>query len=220
MSQYAVIGLGSFGSVLATELVKSGCEVLAIDKDEARVEAIQDVVQTAVIGDVTVRRTLEALHLDDLDGVIIGLGDNMDASILAALYLKELGVKNVRAKAINSDHAKILQALGVTNIIQPEHDTALRLAKELSHPNVLDYFPLHPEYSVTDMNSPESFAGKSLRELNLGARYTVQVIAVRDKETDQVHMAPDGSYVIRKGDVLVLLGRDHDVARLAGRKEG
>jgi len=85
---------------------------------------------------------------------------------------------------------------------------------------VLDYFPLHPEYSVTDMDSPEDFASKSLRDLNLGARYTVQVIALRDKETDQVHMAPDGSYVIRKGDVLVLLGRDRDVARLAGHKGG
>ena len=218
MSQFAVIGLGSFGSALAQKLVENGCEVLAIDKDETRVHDMQDKVQTAVIGDVTIRRTLEALPLADMDAVIVCLGDQMDSSILAALYLRELGVKEIRAKAISEDHAKILAALGVSHLILPEQETAVRLAKELSFPNVLDYFPLHPEYCIADMDSSPKFVGKSLRELDLGARHNVQVIAVRQKNPEGVQMAPDGRYVIQEGDVLVVLGRNKDVERMTAVK--
>ncbi len=214
MGQFALIGLGSFGAALAQTLVDNGCEVLAVDLDEKRVEEVQDVVQTAVIGDVTVRRTLEVLPLGDMDGVIISLGDHMDAAILAALYLQELGVKNIWAKAINEDHAKILTALGVQRTILPEREMATRLGTELSYPNALDFLALPPEYRITEVRPNETLEGKSLRDLDLGAKFNVQVIAVHGPKNEDVQMAPDGRYVIQKTDVLVVLGKVKDIDRL------
>ncbi len=219
MSQFAVIGLGSFGSALASKLVENGCEVLALDKSEQAVEAVQDLVQTAVIGDVTVRRTLEVLPLRDMDAVIISLGDHMDAAILAALYLRELGVEHIWAKAINEDHAKILAALGVERAILPEREMAARLATELSYPNALDYLKLPPEYHITEVRPRREFVGKSLSQLNLASRFNVQVIAVHGPERADVHMAPDGSYVIQEHDVLVVLGKAKGIDQLRGEMD-
>lgn len=217
MKQFAVIGLGSFGSVLATKLAQDGCEVLAVDENPTRVESVRDVVLTAVIADVTSRKALESLPLADMDRVAVCLGDHMDASILAALYLKELGVKEIWAKAIDEDHAKILTAVGVSHTILPERDTALRLARDFCFPNMLDYFPLHPDYSIAEMAPLRDFVGRSFSELNLGSKLSVQVIAVRDGTSNGITMAPDGSYVVRDTDLLVLLGRNKDINRLKGR---
>lgn len=218
MRQFAVIGLGRFGSAMAGKLIENGCEVLVMDKDPKPVQGFRDQAHAAVIGDATDRKALESLRLDELDVVILCLGERMEASILATLYLKELGVKEIWSKVVSADHAKILSRLGVSKTVLPEKDTAQRLANQLSYPNMLDYLPLHPEYSIMQITCPPELSGKSLKELNLRSKYGVQVLAVQEYVPERIDMAPDGDFVVKDSDVLIVLGRNEDIEKLSRGK--
>jgi trk system potassium uptake protein TrkA len=214
MRSFAVIGVSSFGYYVCRYLVERGCYVLAIDNDEAKINRIKEIVPKAVIADATDKEALEKLGLSDFDAVIVSLGDRIDASILVTLYLRQLGVKEIIAKAITEDHGKILDLIGATTVLFPEKDSAYRLARSLDSAAVLDYIPLTPGISIVEMAAPMSFLGKTLAELDLRRRFNVQVVMIKQLIPDKVTVIPSGDHVIKDSDVLVLLGKDEDLKRL------
>ena len=167
MKRFAVIGLGNFGFYAAKALFEDGNEVVAIDTDKARVQAIDPFATEAVILDATDKEALKSLGLRNMDGVIVSTGTKISTSILICLYLQEIGVKKILAKALDNDHEKILRKVGATEIIHPERDMALRISRGLSRPNILDFIPLAEEFDLIQVSPPREFIGKSLKELNL-----------------------------------------------------
>ncbi|MGV8041060.1 MAG: potassium channel family protein [Thermoanaerobaculaceae bacterium] len=212
MRRFAVIGLGRFGAHLAERLYELGHEVLAVDIDPISVQAVQGKVSTAAVADTRDKQQLRALGLKDFDTVIISVGDHLEASTLAALYCKEMELRVV-ARAVNEDHGRILDALGVDEVVYPERDMAIRLAERLSSGNLLDYIPLGEDYSIMELAVPESFTRKTLAELNVRARFNVHVLAIQDVLTGKVNMAPPADQVLADTNVLVILGQRQDLER-------
>ncbi len=205
MSRFAVIGLGRFGATLASRLYELGHEVLGVDVDEELVQSCRDRMNAVMVVDVRDKAQFRSIGIKDFDTVIISVGEHLEASTLAALYCKELGVR-VIARAVSEDHGKILEALGVDEVIYPERDMALRLAEKLSSKNLLDFVSLGPEFSIVEVAAPASFIGRSLSELDVRRRFGVHVIAIRDVLTENVTPAPPPDAKIRDSDVLVVLG--------------
>ncbi len=212
MRQFAVIGLGSFGLQVARRLAANGGEVLVVDVDRNLVDEAKDFVQRAVIADATDDRALAELGLDSMDAVLVCLG-SIQSSVLAVLHLRELKVKRIMAMAVSTDHVKILNSLGADRVIYPEQDAAERLANSLSWGNVLDHVPLAPGYSMLEAAAPDEITGKTLKEAGLGARYGIQVIAVKELVPDRFNLAPRAEFIIKESDILILLGRDEDLER-------
>jgi trk system potassium uptake protein len=212
MGRFAVIGLGRFGSHLASRLYELGHEVLAVDQDADLVQAMRDRVSQVAQVDAREKAQLRALGLKDFDTAIISVGEHLEASTLAALYCKELELRVV-ARAVTEDHGKILEALGVDEIVFPERDMALRLAERLASTNLLDFIALGSDYSIAEVATPSPFIGKSLTELQVRQRFNVQVIAIQDVLTGNVAMAPPPDVRIRDSDVLVILGSKKDIER-------
>ncbi len=218
MRHFAVIGMSSFGYYLCKFMAERGFYVLAIDNDEVKINRVKDFVQKAVIADATDKETLERLGLGDFDGVVVSLGDRIDASILVTLYLRQLGVDEIIAKAITEDHGKILDLIGATTVLFPEKDMAYRLAHSLDNVNVLDYIPLTSDVSIIEMAPPNSFLGKTLAELDLRRKYHVQVLMIKELVPENVVVIPTGDHVIKDSDVLVVMGKDEDLKRLESLK--
>ncbi|MBC7349438.1 MAG: TrkA family potassium uptake protein [Candidatus Aminicenantes bacterium] len=217
--RFAIIGLGSFGSYLARKLYEKGHEVLVIDKDKDKVEEAKDFSSQAVWMDSADKDSLQALGIEDMDVVVVSLGPEMESSILTVLYLHELGVNRILAKALSADHGKILEAIGATEVIYPERDMAFRLAQRLSSRNVLEYLPLAENISIQEIVPPEAFIGKKLRDLDLTNRYRVQVIAVRQLVPDQLIFVPGADFVVKDSDVLVVMGEEESLAKLCACKK-
>jgi trk system potassium uptake protein len=210
--QYAVIGMGRFGSSVATTLYNEGVEVLAIDKSEQHIEDYKEHVTHAVIGDSTDEQTLKAVGIRNFDTVIVAIGDDIQASILTVLILKEMGVSNVVAKALNKHHAQVLFKVGADKVIFPERDMGERVAHQLmASPNVLNFIELSDDYSIEEIKLPMSMAGKNLIEINLRAKYNITVIGV--KTANKVDISPDPEKTLRAEDILIVLGENGDLNR-------
>ena len=191
MMRVVIMGIGNFGHFFARRLSTQKVEILAVDIDKQAVDRVAPFVSHAVVGDVTDRDLLEELDVASADYVVISLGDeHMDPSILATLHSRSLGAKNVYAKAISDDHARILELIGATRIIHPEREVAESLAEALGKPNVLDFIPLGEEYSIVEFEPPSGFVGRSLAELDLRNRYGVTVIGVKEYVTGRRRMNP------------------------------
>jgi trk system potassium uptake protein TrkA len=212
--KFAIIGLGSFGSNVAKTLYERGNEVLAIDKDKEKIEAFKSFVSHAVSMDSRDKENLQALGVQDMDVVVISLGPEMESSILTVLYLHELGAKRIIAKALTEDHAKILDAVGATEVIYPEKDMAIRTALKLSSPNILDYLPLTSGISIQEIAPPEKFIGKSLRELDVRNKYGVQVIAVKELIPEETVYIPKADFVIKDSDILIIMGEEKQLEKI------
>ena len=208
-----VIGLGEFGRELAKQLAKD-CEVLALDREEAMVEAIMNKVQRALILDVRDFQSLSSVVTTDFDEAIVGMGEGLESSIMATLHLKKIGVKRIWAKATTTDHAAILKAIGANEIIFPERETARRLAAQLVNPNLLDFIPLEGDYRVMDVAPPDSFYGHSLIELDLRKRFGVFVLAIKELIPTRFVFLPPPDFIIKPSDILVMIGREEDLIRL------
>lgn len=204
--KFAVIGLGSFGSHVAKKLYENGEEVLAIDHDRDRIELLKNQVSHAVHMEAADKENLEALGIKDMDVVIVSLGPKMEASILTVLYLYELQVKRIIAKALTEDHKKILDSVGATEVIYPEKDMAIRTALKLSNPNVMEYLPLVAGVEIQEIAPPDKFVGKSLQELDLRNKYGINVIAVRGLVPEKTTIIPGADFVIKDSDILVVIG--------------
>lgn len=209
MKNFLVIGLGSFGLTLARALIEQGNEVAVVDLQEERVNEARNFVDKAIIADVKRRDVLAELHVDAFDTVVVNLGDEIDASILTTLFLKQMGARRVFVKATSEDHATILKMVGADQVIFPERDTALRLSHILGSPNLLDEVLLAPGYSLIEMSAPDAFVGRSLAKLNLTNLYRVQVLLI--KRPGGAVVFPRGELEIHAGDTVVLMGRDPDL---------
>lgn len=214
MRSFVVIGLGKFGFNIAKTLYELGQEVTAIDVDKEVIQRIQDHSSQAVVTDATVSANLMALGVEEVDVAIVSLGEKMDASILVSLHLKELGLKEIWVKAISEDHGKILEHLGVTEVIHVEKDMAHRIAQNLSRPNVLDYLPVSEGYSIQETSVPQAFTGKSLLDLNLRKRFDINVIAIKELVPERLVLNPEADFVLKDSDIMVILGRDQDLDKL------
>lgn len=203
---FAVLGLGRFGASVARNLAAAGFEVLAVDQDEHLVQAIAGEVTHAVQADLTDEAALANLGLRNFDVVVVGIGSNIQASILATLMLKEMGVPYIVAKATSDHHARVLEKVGADRVVSPEKEMGERVANALSTANLVDYIAFAPGFSIVEVLSPEESHGKSLKELNWGAKLGVNVVAIR--RGDQVKPAPGAGDVIQKGDVLIAAGPD------------
>lgn len=214
MKQFAIIGLGNFGHYLAIHLYKKGNEVLAIDKDANTVSEIKAQVSQAVVADATDRKAMEALGLDKMDAAVICIGSVLSESILATLTLKDIGLKQLYAKALSEAHSRILYKIGASEVFFPEKDQATALAERLHNPNMLDYFPFLEGYSIIEMAPPKTFIGQSLKELDLINRFGIQVVAIKELIPDRVNLIPTAQCVLKDSDIMILLGPNKNFDKL------
>lgn len=216
MRQVCVIGLSQFGSHLARQLVKMSCEVLVIDRNEQRVNELRDEVQRAVIGDARSYEMLETVIPNSLDEAVLSLGSaSIEPSILCALHLKQIGVSRIVSTARSDDHAQILRAIGTTEIIYPERETADRVARRIANPALRDMFSLAGDYRILEVEAPSSIHNKSLQEMKLRDNFDLLVLAIRPVNLQEFRFLPTASTIIRPKDVLMLMGRELDLARFA-----
>ncbi len=200
-----IAGLGQFGGELARSLCEH-CDVLALDVDAGRVNDFADVVQRALILDVRDGEALREVVDGDFDEAVIALGGRLDASVLATLHLKNIGVPVIRAKALSADHADILRAVGASHVVYPERETARRLAAQIANPNLLDFIPVAEDYLAVEVAAPPAFHGKSLMALGLRARFGVFVMGVREKDPERFILLPGPDFVVKPSDVLLVIG--------------
>ena len=212
-NQYAVIGLGRFGLSIANKLYESGQEVLGVDLNEERVEDSHPFVTHSIIADSTDAEALKSIGIRNFDTVIVAIGNDIQASILTVLLLKELGVKKVIAKAINKLHGQVLKKVGADWVVFPERDMGIRVAHQLLSPNVLNFIEISKNYSVEEVKIPDRMKDKTLRELDLRARFNLSVIAIRHEDDLNISPLPDEK--IYFGDVLVVIGENSDLEKFA-----
>jgi trk system potassium uptake protein len=214
MKRFAVIGAGSFGYYVAKALYENKNEVIAIDRNKDRVQAIEPFCTSAVVQDVTHIEALKSLGLNELDAVIVSTGANIKPSILICFHLSRLGINRIIAKAEDDDHGEILKQLGATEIIRPGMDMAHRLAMRLTSPNILEFLPLAEEYTIAQVDPPPSFIGKSLKELDLRKRYEINIIAVKELVPERFVMVPSADFTVKESDILIILGKEKDLKEI------
>ncbi|MBN1479780.1 TrkA family potassium uptake protein [candidate division KSB1 bacterium] len=218
MKSYAIIGLSSFGHFLAKKLSESGHQILVIDRSENRIERVKSFVDKAVIADATDKEMLVSLGLADMDGVVVSLGDSMDASVLVTLYLRELKVSNIIAKALTEDHGKILNIIGANRVVFPERDEAYRLAKTLESEYILDAIKLSDDISIIEIAPPQAFVGHTLGELDLRKKYGVLVLVIKEIVPEEIVLVPDPQHMIKDTSVLMILGKEANLAKIKKMK--
>lgn len=212
MKTFVVIGLGRFGSAVATELCSLGHEVLAIDADSERVQKMAEQVTHAAAGDAKDPAVLRALGVRNFDCAIVAAGSDVGDSALITLNLKEAGVKQVVCKAQSHVHRKVLEKIGADQVVFPEKEMALHLAQSLSNEEILNYIELSGEYSILERMVPDSWQGKSLSELNIRAKHHLTVIAIRRGK--ELIISPGADARFRAGDSMLVLGGNHDIEKV------
>jgi len=209
--QFAVIGLGRFGSSICNELMNLGMEVLAMDKSEERVNEFATIATQAVIADTVDESVLIKLGLRNFDHVIVAIGEDIQSSILTTLMLKEIGVKHVTAKAQNDYHEKVLRKIGADHVVHPERDMGKRMAHYIVSNNVLEYIELSDEYSIVEIRVNQHLVGQSLLSLNIRAEYGLNIVAI--KRGEEIIVSPDPADPLQLDDVLIVIGADADINR-------
>lgn len=216
--QFAVIGLGRFGQRVAGGLYEAGAEVLAVDTDPAKVAEIKSHVTTAITANAAHEEALAALGVDQMDAVVVAIGKDVEASILVTALLKQYGCGQIIARASSDLQARILQLVGADRVIYPEDDEARRLVRVLSSPHVLDQIDLQGDLDLALLSAPADFIGHTLVDLKLRQRYSVNVVAIRQADTDSQPgptIFPDASYSVQPGDRLYVVGAAEALARIA-----
>jgi trk system potassium uptake protein TrkA len=211
--QYAVLGLGRFGSSVALTLADAGCEVLAVDSDEEKVQELADHVTYAVTADVTEPGVLESLSVSNIDIAVVGIAGNMEDSILATIMTKEAGAGYVIAKAMSEIHGTILAKVGADKVIYPERDSGIRLAKNLVSGNFMEFFALSDTYSIVELKVPGTWVGKSLRELDLRKNLGINMIGVMMEGKTVVNVDPETP--LEKSWTAIVVGDNRDLQRLS-----
>jgi trk system potassium uptake protein TrkA len=208
MKHIAVIGLGLFGTSVAETLVQQGHYVLGIDISEQRVQMLARQLNQCVTVSNTDEETLLALGIKEYDAVVVAIGD-IESNIMVVQTLQELGVKRVMAKAVSHRHGRVLQRLGVSQVIFPEHDMGVRAAHSLSGDRVIDYIELSDEYNIVEIQAPRHFVGKTLEQIDLRKNYRVSLIAI--KTAKKILISPPAETVIEAQSELVMIGKNDDL---------
>ncbi len=212
MARYTVIGLGKFGGHVARRLYERGHDVVGIDSHDGHVQDARGHCSQALAADATDVEVLRSAAVEESEAAVVSLGERMDASILATLYLRELGVKRIVAKAVSPDHGKILGLVAPTHVVHPEIEAAERVVNALAAPSIIEYLPLGVGFSLVEVLAPAAFHGRSLGQLEIRQRHHVLVVAVKNE--DRLELVPGGTYVVQPSDVLVMIGRDEDLQKL------
>jgi trk system potassium uptake protein TrkA len=216
--QFGVIGLGRFGSAMAMTLTELGHDVIGVDGDELRVQQLADVMTHALQIDATDEKALRAAGIQDVDVAIVSIGENIESSLLVVMQLRDLGIKTIVAKAVTPLHGRILEKLGVSRVIFPEREMAIRIAHSLVLPNVIDYIELSRDFSIVEVPAPDAFVGRTLKQLELRPRLGLTLIAIKRQSGDSgavvTNIAPAADEAILSGDVLALLGSNERLNQL------
>lgn len=215
MKRFAVVGMGNFGAAVAETLQGIGHEVIALDRNADRVDEMGGLVARAAVGDGTDVRTLKRLGVEDADAAVISTGDDLTASALTTLLMRDLGVEEIYVKVVSHDHARLIEKIGVTETIFPERESGIRLGKRISSRTLLNYVQLGEGFSLQEMAVPEAWVGRSLRELGLPRKHGVSVVAVHDVLMDAIHSVPNPDAPLKESDTLLVAGRDADLNRAA-----
>ena len=210
--QFVVIGCGRFGQSVAIKLAELGAEVMVVDDNEEIIQSIADKVTYAVQADATDENAIKALGIRNFDVAIVTIGSDIQSSILVTLMVKELGVKQIVAKAQNPSHAKVLYKIGANRVVFPEKEMGIKIAKSLMSSNVLDLIDLAPDYSILEIKMKSEWIGKSLVDINMRRMYSISVIAVKKGDEIDINVEPDR--ILLKDDVLVVVGSNKDLERL------
>ena len=214
MKKVVVIGLGIFGYNVVKELYENGIEVIGIDKKKEAVQAIRDISTKAILADGTEKNVMESIGIREDDLVIVSFGEDLAASTLITLHLKQMKIRHIIVKAPNEEHKLILEKVGATEVIIPEKEIAGKIVKSIVSPNVLDYIPVSRDYMICEIAAPKSFIGQTLSGLKVRSRYNIGVIAIRDTLTDRVELVPPADFVFKDSDVLVVIGKEGDIDRI------
>jgi trk system potassium uptake protein TrkA len=211
--QFLVIGAGRFGTSVARTLYELGHDVMIVDSDDALVQQISDSVTHAVQADASSEPALRALGIKDFDGVIVAIGHDVQTSIMACILLIEMGARYIVAKAQTELHGKVLRKIGVNRVVFPERDMGQKLAHNLISKNIIDLIELSSDYSVVEVSTPEKMAGKTMQELNLRAKYGINVIAIRG-ENGQTNIAPGADDRLNPKDIIVAIGANKNLREM------
>lgn len=210
---YAVLGLGRFGKTIVMTLAEAGFQIMAVDKEEEAVQAVADVATYAVKGDVTDPDMVRSLGLGNMDGVVIAIANNLEASVMATLLAKESGASYIVAKGENELHATILKKMGADKVIIPEQEMGVNVARNLVLGRFTDLIELSEDVSLIEMEMPSSWIGKNLIELDLRNKYSVNVVAIKsDQKTD---VTPDPKVAMEKEQTILISGRNEDIRKLS-----
>lgn len=210
--QYAVLGLGVFGSTIATTLSQYDCEVIAIDKDQSCVERIANEVTKAAVADTTDIEQLRSLGIEDIDVAIVAIGTHLEESVLTTMNVKDLGVPYVIAKAKNKQFSKILEKVGANRVIRAEKDMGVRVAKSLLRKNIVDLVELDEDHSLIEINAPVDWIGKSFQDLNVRQAYHMNVIGVKDS-SDNMSLSIGANYIVKYGDRFLVIGKTRELEK-------
>jgi trk system potassium uptake protein TrkA len=212
---FGVIGLGRFGYHVARTLAQGGAEVIACDVDEERVREVSEYVSLAYVLDATDAKALKESGIANVDTAVVSIGENIEASILIVVQLKELGVKEVVAKAITPLHGKVLEKLGVDRVVYPEKEMAIRVAHSLLAGEFIEEIPIGEKHSLFELKAFDFMLGKTLRELDVRRRFGVSVLAI--KRGENLIVNPVGDEKILPGDILVVLGTTEQLSSMASQ---
>lgn len=215
MKRFIVVGLGNFGSAVAETLHSMGHEVVALDRDPDRVDAIARHVTRAAVGDGTDVKTLERLGAADADTAVISTGDDITASAMSVLACRDLDLPETYVKVISAEHTRLIEKLGVTETIFPERESGTRLGTRIASRMLLNYVKLGAEFGLQEMAVPGKWVGRSLRELQLRRRHSIMVVAVHDMLTDTMQPAPDPDEPLKDSDTLIVAGTEESLATVA-----
>ena len=223
VSKYAVIGLGHFGNEIARELAERGAQVLAIDNDESHIEKIKDDVAYSVTMDSTDRKALHTQGLSDMDAVVVAIGADFEALLLTTVYLMEMNVKRIIARANGLQQRKILEQMGVEEILSPEKEVAVNLAERLLNPSILNYLQLPDNYEIVEIKSPRRIIGRKIVDLDMRNKYKINLITIKREFIDTIsgeeccetHTlgVPNSKTEIFESDTLVVFGQVKDIER-------
>ncbi len=209
---FAVIGLGRFGFHVAKTLAELGAEVIAIDREEENVREISDFVTQTYILDAMDEKAMKEAGISNVDVAIVSIGQNVEANLIVIMVLMDIGITNIIAKAVTPLHGKLLEKMGVTRVVYPERDMAIRVAHSLLIKNVLEEIPLTPKHGIFEIKTPSIFIGKSLKELQIRKSYNLNILAIRrDKD---LLINPSGDDLIQENDILLLLGSNEGIIEL------
>lgn len=209
---YGIIGLGRFGFALAVELGAMGNEILVMDQDEEKVRMLREYTEHAFVVSRLDRNTLLETGVQDCDVAVVGIGDQVDVSILTTLQLVNLGVETVIAKATSEEHGQVLKKLGA-EVVYPEHDTAVWLAQRLRNSRMLDFIQFSEKLNISKLAIPEKMINKTVRELEFRGKYGLNIIAIENRDALIENIQPE--YVFRKGDILYASGSKESLAGFA-----
>lgn len=209
---FGVIGLGRFGFYVAKTLAELGAEVIAIDSSEDRVREIADFVTQTYILDAMDEKALKESGINNADIVIVSIGQNVEANLIVIMILMEMGVKNIIAKAVTPLHGKLLEKIGVSRIVYPERDMAIRVAHSLLIKNVMEEIPLTDKYGIFEVKAPNIFAEKALKDLHLRKKFNLNVLAIR--RGGELIVNPKSDDMIKQDDILLLLGETDGILKI------